>query len=155
MVTIHLNDAQKARAIAKLEGGWSLRQVSTDLNVSHICIWKIKQRWDNFHSIARLSGSRGQKISRDQQDEMLLDYLRESHFTTTKKAREETAFPSSICTARRSIKASGLFNSAAARKPFLTEDHKRRRVEFCNEFINRDANFWSNVAFSDEKVFYS
>uniref|UniRef100_A0A6P7GYW5 Uncharacterized protein LOC114348589 n=1 Tax=Diabrotica virgifera virgifera TaxID=50390 RepID=A0A6P7GYW5_DIAVI len=131
MVRIHLNDAQKARAIAKLEEGWSLRQVAADLN---------------------LGGSRGQKISTDQQDEMLVDYLRESPFATAQKASEETAFPGSIRTARKRIKASGLINCAAARKPFLTEDHKRRRVKFCNEFINRDENFWSRVAFSDEET---
>jgi hypothetical protein len=81
--------------------------------------------------------------------------MHENPFATAVKAREETNFPGSVRTARRRIKQAGLKNSAAARKPFLTEENKRHRVEFATNFLNENEEFWTSVVFTDEKTFQS
>jgi GTP cyclohydrolase III len=58
-------------------------------------------------------------------------------------------------TARRRIKAAGLFNCVAARKPLLTVQHKGIRIGSALQYLGGDNDLWSRVVFSDEKVFQS
>ncbi|KAJ8956724.1 hypothetical protein NQ318_014079 [Aromia moschata] len=87
----HISEAQKARAIAKLEENWSLSEVAAELN----------------------------------------------------------SLPEQRC-----LKQCGFKNCVAAHKVFLTEEHKQRRVQFANEFLQGN-EFWNSVVFSDEKTFQS
>lgn len=151
----YLNDEQKRRIIARLEEGRSLRQTAAEFNVSHTCVAKIRNRWHQNHNFNRLGGTGQWRVSTNEEDEALVEHIRQNPFSTAVEAREATNFPGHVRTARKRIKEAGLKNSAAARKPFLTDILKQRRVEFCNEYINRDANFWNSVVFSDEKVFQS
>ncbi|KAJ8975107.1 hypothetical protein NQ317_017875 [Molorchus minor] len=60
----------------------------------------------------------------------------------------------SLRTTQRRLKQYGFKNCAAAHtahKVFLTEEHKQRRVQFANEFLQEN-EFWNNVVFSDEKT---
>lgn len=41
----------------------------------------------------------------------------------------------------------------AARKDFLTDAHKRMRLQFAREFADKDDEWWKSVIFSDEKTF--
>ncbi|KAJ8959650.1 hypothetical protein NQ318_021838 [Aromia moschata] len=85
----HLSEAQRARAIAKLEENWSLTEVAAELNNN-----------------------------------------------------------------TEASKQCGFKNCVAAHKIFLTEEHKQRRVQFANEYLQGN-EFWNNVMFSDEKTFQS
>ncbi|CAH1984520.1 unnamed protein product [Acanthoscelides obtectus] len=51
-------------------------------------------------------------------------------------------------TVGRYLHKEGIHRRIPAVKPLLTEDHRRRRLQFCQENLNRD---WSTVVFSDEK----
>ncbi|KAJ8972395.1 hypothetical protein NQ317_017254 [Molorchus minor] len=121
----HLTEAQRARAITKLEENWSLSEVAAELNVST-----------------------------ENEDNALVEFINQNPFETAVKAREETLFPGSLRTTQRGLKQYGFKNCAAAHKVFLTEDHKQRRVQFANEFLQEN-EFWNNVVFSNEKTFQS
>ena len=85
----------------------------------------------------------------------LVNYITRAPFSTAAEAREGVDFPGSVRTARTRVRQAGLINSAAARKPFLTQEHKECRVGFALEYLNRDDDFWNKIVFSDEKVFQS
>ncbi|CAH2011991.1 unnamed protein product [Acanthoscelides obtectus] len=53
-------------------------------------------------------------------------------------------------TVGRYLHKEGIHRRIPAVKPLLTEDHRKRRLQFCQENLNRD---WSTVVFSDEKIF--
>ncbi|KAJ8915383.1 hypothetical protein NQ315_008270 [Exocentrus adspersus] len=95
------------------------------------------------------------KVSNNEEDKALVEYIRQNPFQTAVKAQEEILFPGSVITARRRLKQSGLKNCAAVSKTFLSNDHKQRRIQFANAFLNRGHEFWNNVIFSDEKTFQS
>ncbi|KAJ8915922.1 hypothetical protein NQ315_015537 [Exocentrus adspersus] len=151
----HLTEAQKTRAIAKLEDNWSLSEVAADLNVSKSCIYYIKKRWQEQQRLRRPIRQGIGKVSNEQEDNALVEFIHQNPFKTAAKAREETLFPGSVRTAQRRLKQSGLKNCAAARKVFLSNEHKQVRVQFANEMLNREPAFWNNVVFSDEKTFQS
>lgn len=60
----------------------------------------------------------------------------------------------SLSTVRRHLHAGNIHNYRPARKIELSEDHRRERIRFANEYLNFD---WENniVIFSDEKTFRS
>jgi hypothetical protein len=81
--------------------------------------------------------------------------IRNSPFTTATAAVNISNFPGSVRTSRRRLRNSELRNHAAARKTRLTPRHKEARVGFALEHLAKDNAFWSQVVFSDEKVFQS
>lgn len=155
MPRIHLSENEKTWAIAKLEDGWSLRAVAAVLNVSKSAIGLIKKRWDERHTVQRAPGSGGQRISNEEQNYALVNFLREHPFESAVRAKDVTQFPGSIWSARRRIKENGLKCSAAAKKPALSQINKERRLHFANEYIHRNQDFWNSVIFTDEKNFQS
>ena len=72
-----------------------------------------------------------------------MNYITRAFFSTEAEARERVDFPGSVRTARTRVRQAGLINSAAASKPFLTQEHKECRVGFALEFLNRDDDFWN------------
>ncbi|KAJ8956700.1 hypothetical protein NQ318_014055 [Aromia moschata] len=94
------------------------------------------------------------KVSTENEDNALVEFINHNPFEPAVKAREETSFPGSLRTTQRRLKQCGFKNCVAAHKMFLTEEHKQRRVQFANEFLQGN-EFWNNVMFSDEKTFQS
>ncbi|KAJ8940516.1 hypothetical protein NQ318_009609 [Aromia moschata] len=150
----HLSEAQRARAISKLEENWSLSEVAAEINVSKSCIFYIKKRWQEEQRLQRPIRQGIGKVSTENEDNALVEFISHNPFETAVKAREETVFPGSLRTTQRRLKQCGFKNCVAAHKVFLTEEHKQRRVQFANEFLQEN-EFWNNVVFSDEKTFQS
>ncbi|KAJ8951362.1 hypothetical protein NQ318_009298 [Aromia moschata] len=146
--------AQRARAIAKLEENWSLTEVAAELNVSKSCIFYIKKRWQGEQRLQRTIRQGIGKVSTENEDNALVEFINHNPFETAVKAREETLFPGSLRTTQRRLIQCGFKNCVAAHKMFLTEEHKQRRVKFANELLQGN-EFWNNVMFSDEKTFQS
>ncbi|KAH0814129.1 hypothetical protein GEV33_008662 [Tenebrio molitor] len=139
---------------AKLEENWTLAEVAADLNVSKSGIFYVKKRWQEMR-LQRPARQGVGRISNENEDDAVVEYLQQNPFDTAVKAREETHFPGSLRTAQRRMKQSVLKSYVAARKVFLREEHKERRMQFANEFLNQGNEFWNRVVFSDDKTFQS
>ncbi|KAJ8952394.1 hypothetical protein NQ318_014485 [Aromia moschata] len=146
----HLSEAQRARAIAKLEENWSLSEVAAELNLQIY----LKKRWQEEQRLQRPIRQGIGKVSTENEVNALVEFISHNPFETAVKAREETLFPGSLRTTQRRLKQCGFKNCVAAHKVFLTEEHKQRRVQFANEFLQEN-ELWNNVVFSDEKTFQS
>jgi hypothetical protein len=59
----------------------------------------------------------------------------------------------SVSTVKMRLRARGLNGRIARRKPKLTVDHKRRRLEFATTHLNWTREQWSKVVWSDESRF--
>lgn len=150
-----LTENSKVLILSKLEEGWSVRAVALHYNIAKSTVQNVKKRWEHHGSISRKQGSGRPKITTVQQDEALLNYLRQNPFQTSRQAAFLTNFPGSAPTVCRRIKESEIQNCASPKKPLLTEEQKQSRVIFCLNYIYRPPNFWNNVIFTDEKIFQS
>ncbi|KAH0814199.1 hypothetical protein GEV33_008592 [Tenebrio molitor] len=56
-------------------------------------------------------------------------------------------------TVRRRLKERGLSAKTPATGPRLTVGHRRARLEFAHQYVNRGDNEWKNVLFTDESRF--
>lgn len=138
-----------------LEDHWSIRRAANHFGVDKNTILRWKNRWIEQHTTRRKQGTGLTKISSEQQDEALVNHLRQNPFTTCAQASAASMFPGSRQTAQRRIRKSNLKCRVAARKPFLTEEHKQARVIFAANHILEGNDFWERVVFTDEKIFKS
>lgn len=90
------------------------------------------------------------RITTPQVDQAIYQYVENQPFTTSTDVAR--IFDLSAITVRRRLNEHGLFHFIPAQQTKLTEDHKRLRVQFCEENLDRD---WEKVIFSDEKTFKS
>jgi hypothetical protein len=96
-----------------------------------------KQKLQTFGNIVRRPGSGRPKVTTDNEDFEMINFLRLHPFQTVIRARQETKFPASLNTRRR-IKKSELNNRCAANKIFLTAQNKQQRVMFAQEYIHQN-----------------
>lgn len=150
-----LTELQKSIIMTRLRDGVSIRAISAEINVTNKTVLRAKRKFDETGSIRRKQGTGRRKISIDDDDVQLVNFLREHPFATAVQARIATNFPGSTRTARKRIRESELRNRAAANNFFLTEANKLERLRFAQQFVNNENNFWENIVFSDEKTFQS
>ncbi len=61
--------------------------------------------------------------------------------------REETKKEVSVETIRRVLREKNYHGQIARRKPYINEINRKYRLEFANEHLLKDANWWWNVIF--------
>lgn len=149
-----LTPQQKAIIYSRLQDGDFIRDIADELGVNKNTVLLAKGKIARHGTIIRKAGSGPPKISTEDEDRRLLNYLRDHPFETAIKAKEETNFPGSANTARDRVRNSDIRSRCAANKIFLTERNKQGRLEFAHEYLNEN-NFWETVIFSDEKTFQS
>lgn len=145
---------QKVLIESRLNDGVSIRNVAAELHVSKNTVFLAKKKLTEMGEISRNQGSGRRKVTSQEEDENLLNNLRQNPFNTAIEAKEQSNFPASIKTARRRITNSELRNRCAANKIQLTNENRRARVNFARQFVHEEG-FWENVVFSDEKTFQS
>jgi hypothetical protein len=86
--------------------------------------------------VERYPGSGERLVSTPDDDEALLDVIRESPFTNAAEATVISNFPGSVKTTRRRLRAAGIRNYAAARKlRLIITQHKEARVGFALQHL--------------------
>lgn len=149
-----LTDVQKETLAQRLRDGVTIREIATELHVGKNTVLRAKRKIEETGRIARRAGSGRPRITTANEDLQLAELLRQHPFKSIVEARQNINFPASLKTARRRIRETELRNRAAANKTYLTEENKRQRVMFAQQYVHQP-NMWDNVVFSDEKTFQS
>ena len=148
-----LNLVQRAKIIAYIQDGVPIRDVAYIMHTSKNTVIKIKHRWERDGTLEKKKAAGKTRISTEDQDNALIQYLQDNPFQIARVAIEQTNFPGSRITACRRIKNSALKNCVAAKKIKLTDEHKQARIIFSlNNMVQEN---WNRVVFTDEKVFQS
>lgn len=87
-----------------------------------------------------------------QQDEEIIQEVRQNPFITAIQIRENMNLDVSDSVIRNRLKTAGYNPRKPAKKPALTPRHAEERLLYCRRNLDRD---WSRVVFSDEKTFSS
>jgi transposase len=130
-----LTELQKHVIRQRLGEGITIRATVNELNVSKNTVLLAKQKLQTFGNNVRRPGSGRPKVTTDNEDFEMINFLRLHPFRTAIRARQETNFPASLKTRRR-IKKSELNSKRTANKIFLTAQNKQQRVMFAQEYIH-------------------
>lgn len=112
------------------------------------------KRYEREGNVQRNFGPGRPRITADQQNAAMVDYLKLNPFSTTVRAAALNNIP--YHTALRRVHESGLDNRVAAHEIKLTEEQKRNRIIHCRAMLDvfREENF-HKIIFTDEKPFDS
>jgi transposase len=86
----HLSDIDKARVVSHLENGRPITNLAAEFGVGKSSIYRIKNKWEIERSVRRKAGSGRPKASNEQQDEELLNFLRERPMSNAVEAIHQT-----------------------------------------------------------------
>lgn len=56
-------------------------------------------------------------------------------------------------TVQNAVHEAGYNSRVPRKKPFISKVNQRKRIDFANEYLNKNMNFWKKVIFSDESKF--
>ena len=72
---------------------------------------------------------------------------------TAPEIREQVATEVSVRTVQRQLAEKGLNGRIAAKKPFVSNKNKTKRIQFAREHVQWSVSDWEKVLFSDESKF--
>ncbi|KAK9710633.1 hypothetical protein QE152_g25915 [Popillia japonica] len=123
-----LTNVERAVIISKLEDNWSLRRIAAHMHVSKSCVFKIKTIWQTEQRTEKRARPNGlRKISKEEEDQALIQYVLEKPFTTSVNACAETHFPGCSKTVRRRLKEAGtLLVYKQVNKSMISSNHRHK-----------------------------
>lgn len=151
----------------------SVREIADRLECHPTTVKRWIKRYEDTLDVNRRFGSGRPKKTTPAEDQMLLDVLRTKPITTAQEIAGKTirilhffhllirftnfidvaGIPISRHTVYRRLSQAGLRARVAAHKDFLTDNHKRMRLQFARAYADKDDEWWKSVIFSDEKTF--
>ncbi|GFU55091.1 transposable element Tcb2 transposase [Trichonephila clavipes] len=139
--------------------GNSYREIAKIVDRSHSCVQKIIGRFKSDGLIENKSGrERGRKsiLSDVAKRKVLKDIKIDPKLSAVKLAAETSRIMGrsvSAETVRNVIRHSGYSSRVARKKPFISLQNQKKRLEFAKTHQLKTDNFWKKVIFSDESKF--
>ncbi|GFW61058.1 transposable element Tc1 transposase [Trichonephila clavipes] len=140
-----------------LKKGIAYREIAKIVGRSHSCVQKIIGRFKSDGLIENKSG-RGRKniLSDVAKRKVLKDIKIDPKLSVVKLAAETSRIMGrsvSAETVRNVIRHAGYSSRVARKKPFISLQNQKKRLEFSKTDQLQKDNFWKKVIFSDESKF--
>lgn len=152
-----LTAEQRGRALALLDEGIGLREVSRRLHVSHSTISRLRERFNaTGSSQERRHTGRPRATTRQQDRYLMLGALRDRTSTAVilrGQLRATTGANISCSTVRRRLHEAGLRSRRPAVRPVLSAVNRTRRLAWARRHVTWTRQQWGRVLFSDESRF--
>ena len=153
-----LTDFERGMIFAlKFHAHWKSTRISQAIDKSFSTVRKFCQRQEGNAMINLLQGSQRKACGRRRLTSALFDkqvrrYSFRNRFASAYAIAHNFRNDTSVShdTINRRLNEKGIRARKPSNKPFLTENHKMRRLTWARIHLNFD---WHNVAFSDEKTF--
>ena len=153
----NLSTEARTRVVVLVEEGYSMNEVAKKMKVSRCCVQQIVKKYKNTGTVVDRPRCGRPKVSTNRQDRELVQLSLRQRKTTVPELRCEWAKMSGVSvstqTVCRRLLEKGLRGCVAAKKPKLTDNHKRKRLEWTKERREWDKDDWGRVLWSDESTF--
>lgn len=145
-----LTPVQRAYISGRADAGENAYEILRVTSVPKSTVYDTIQRSTTRpqqQSQARIS--RPRKLSERDYRHLVL-YIRQNPRATYRKVTEDLGLDVSRITVQRILRELGITNWVAKKRPFLSEEAVKRRLEFCRKYRSRPLTFWHKVIWSDE-----
>ena len=160
MVKSHLSLVQKSRALTLLEQGMCVIRVAAELQVARMTIYRLKRASSALPlgtTPCRKKGSGRPRKTSPRTDQLLKREVMSNPRITALEIKEKHSELLKKVTVRtiqhRLQKDLKLPTRRATKKPLLTENMKKKRLQFCKKYQHWTSEEWKKVMFSDESTF--
>ncbi|GFT45599.1 HTH_Tnp_Tc3_2 domain-containing protein [Trichonephila clavipes] len=148
---------KKIYILRLLKKGISYRETAKIVGRSHSCVQKIIGRFKSDGLIENKSGRERKSILSDvAKRKVLKDIKIDPKLSVVKLAAETSRIMGrsvSAETVRNVIRHAGYSSRVARKKPFISFQNHKKRLEFTKTHQLKTDNFWKKVIFSDESKF--
>lgn len=150
-----INDEQRAYIVGRVEEGASYTALGIHFNVDRRSVSRIYKRYLINKDITRGIGSGRPRITTERMNRNIIKEVRANRRISTPSIRMNLGLPNiSDSTISRRIKECSDFRSYwSARKPFINEVNRARRVEWALDHLEWSEDDWRRVVWSDESPF--
>ncbi|KAK9681176.1 Helix-turn-helix domain [Popillia japonica] len=100
----NLSLLQKTQIVTLLEEGRSIRALAQRFEVNKSTILRAKRKWQQERVVLRKNGSGRKRVTTPEDDENLIQFLRNNPFESVVTAINRTNFPGHVRTARNRVR---------------------------------------------------
>lgn len=126
------------------------REIAAETGVSAGSISGIIKRYNGQQSArSHRRAGRPQKLG-ERDKRLLFRIIRQDPFIEAEELLKAASLSVSKATLIRFLKKEGIHHRKALRRPLLTEETAKKRLEFAQAYENEDPSFWRRWIFSDE-----
>ena len=150
----HLSNFELGRISAFNRSGWGAKRISNELKRSVNTIKHALQRMKKLNTYKRSVGSGRPRKTSERESRMIVRQATTNCFLSAEKIRcnLKIKYLISKTTVKRRIHDKGI-RGYAARKPFVNEVQRKRRLKWAIAHKDWSVEQWRNVLFSDESLF--
>ncbi|GFT25593.1 HTH_Tnp_Tc3_2 domain-containing protein [Trichonephila clavipes] len=151
-----LGRVDKEMASPERERGKSYCEIAKIVGGRHSCVQKIIERFQ-INILIEIKSARGRRsiLSDVAKRKVLKDIKIDPKLSAVKLAAETSRIMGRSVSAenvRNVIRHAGYSSRVARKKPFISLQNQKKRLEFAKTHQLKTDNFWKKVIFSDEKV---
>ncbi|KAG7157132.1 putative Transposable element Tc1 transposase-like 37 [Homarus americanus] len=145
----------RGQKITLREEGLTVRSIADRLAVSTSTVKRWIRRYAETDILTDLERRPRPRLTTMDEDAVIIAAIRNNPFSNPVAIRE--AFHLDVCTqtVRSRLHEASIQHRVPAIKERLTEQHRTGRLQFAQQYVGEDLEFWSRVVFTDEKTFAS
>ena len=152
-----LSEADRGRAVAWIQSGFTYRTIAGRLGVSPSVICRLKQRLQTTGRLKDRSRPGRPRLTDVRTDRFIVRQALTKRTNTANRIRNLVRVTANLNvsknTVRRRLRAAGLSSRVPARRPRLTPAHKAARQAWSARHLRWTRRQWDQVLFSDESKF--
>lgn len=164
----HLSEPEVARLATLVEEGHTHRDVAVRMGVNQSVVSRAYARYRETNRLTRRPGQGRHRVTDYRDDRAIVRQVRRDPFVNAnvvarnfpnrrqqqqQQGRRNQIGHISARTVRNRLREAGLRARHPNRVPALTARHRRRRLEYANQYRRWTLRQWQNVLFTDESRF--
>lgn len=135
--------------------GESFKSIGKTIGRGDKAVALVVKKWNEQRDLGRAAGSGRKRKTSEFDDRALVREVKRNRFITIEEIRQQDRFMGlSKRTISNRIREDGTFNSYwAARKPFISNNNRRKRLKWCHARKHWTVDQWRKVLWTDESPF--
>ena len=129
--------------------------IARQLGLGKSVVYKWIKRWKDVRSIESDKRSGRPRKTTEEEDKIIVQMAENNPFIPSTSIQQNLNIDLSKSTIGKRLKEAGFRSRIPAEKEMLTQTHKEKRLQFSENFVEKDMDYWLRVIFTDEKTFSS
>jgi len=144
---------QKATVVGMRKGGKSAKEISAELSIPLQSVYSVLRRHSVSGTVETLQRPGRPKSLSDRDVRTIVRTSKSNRRSVLMDLSNMLPVKVSRPTIRKALASQGVYSCVAAKKPFLTDVHRQRRLEFAKKYKSYTIEDWKKVIWTDESSF--
>lgn len=139
--------------ISDRKKGIAFRKIAEKYSISIGAVQHIWKKHETFGIVRNLSGQGRHRVTTYRDDVRIIRLAKQNPKFSSREIKETMNLDVDRRTIRRRLNECGLKSCLASKRPFISKQNKRKRLEFAKKYAGMSIDFWKSVLWSDESKY--